>query len=207
MRRQSRRSVVGLLAGALSFPALGAAQVATGPARLTGAWVLNRQQSTSVSGGSDAIPEDSDRRRGGFSGGFGGPGGFGRGIGGGSEDRESMERQRALVRELLEPLPRLTVTSDGEAVTFTAADGRVRKYRIDGRKEKHQFDNGTVETKAKWEKEQLIIETSSPGGMKLVETYAVNDRHQLIIEVRLEGGRRSDRPPIVHIYDDASTLQ
>ena len=80
-------------------------------ARLNGAWVLNRQQSSSVGSG-DAAPEGGARHRGGFSGGIGGPGGMGRGTGGGAEDREAFERQRALMRELLEPLPRVTVTSE-----------------------------------------------------------------------------------------------
>ena len=110
-------------------------------------------------------------------------------------DRESLERQRALVRELLEPLPRITVTSDNETVTFTASDGRVRKYRIDGKKEKHQFDNGTVDTKSKWEKEQLTIETSTSGGMKLVESYSVNDQHQLVVDVKFGSVRGSDALP------------
>ena len=132
---------------------------------------------------------------------------MGRGDGGGAEDREAFERQRALMHELLEPLPRITVTSDNETVTFTASDGRVRKYRIDGKKEKHQFDNGTVDTKSKWENEQLTIETSTSGGMKMVETYSVNDQHQLVVRVKLEGGRGGDRPPILHVYDDASALQ
>lgn len=178
----------------------------TGLARLAGEWVLNRQQSTAPGTGGDTGPDPGSRRRGGgFSGGFGRPGGGTAGAMGGSEDREGMERHRALVRELLDPLPRITITTDNDAVTFTASDGRVRKYRTDGRKEKHQFDNGTVETKSKWEKEQLTIETSTSGGVKLVETYSVNDRHQLMVEHRFRGG--GDRSPIVHVYDDGSTLQ
>ena len=199
--------VIGLTVAAVSLQAALAARQddKTGLARLTGEWVLNRQQSTAPGTGGDTGPEPTGRHRGGgFSGGFGRPGGGpGGGIGGG-EDREGMERHRALVRELLDPLPRLTITTDSDAVTFTASDGRVRKYRTDGRKEKHQFDNGTVETKSKWEKEQLTIETSTSGGVKLVETYSVNDRHQLTVEHRFGGGRGS---PIVHVYDDGSTLQ
>ena len=209
MWRASWRRVVSALFAIALPAALAAGQAATGLARLNGAWVLNRQQSTTVGGGGDAGPEDGGRRHGGgFSGGFGRPGGgMGRGTGGGAEDREAMERQRALVRELLEPLPRITVTSDEVAVTFTASDGRVRRYRVDGKKEKHQFDNGTVDTKSKWEKEQLTIETSTSGGMKLVETYSVNDRHQLVVEARFEGGHGGDRPPLVHVYDDAAMPQ
>jgi hypothetical protein len=208
MQRESWHPTIGFLAGGLALPVvLWAGQTITGPARLSGDWVLNRQQSTSVGRGSDAVPESNGPRRGGFSGGFGGPGGIGRGIGGGPENRETTERQRALMRELLEPLPRITVTTDNVSVTFTASDGRVRKYRIDGRKEKHQFDNGTVDTKSKWERQQLVIETSTSGGMKLVETYSVNDLDQLVIEARVDTGRGGARPPIVHVYDDASALE
>jgi hypothetical protein len=207
MRYVSRRTVIGSVLAATALPVvLAAGQTASGPARLNGAWVLNRQQSSSVGSG-DAAPEGGARHRGGFSGGIGGPGGMGRGTGGGAEDREAFERQRALMRELLEPLPRVTVTSDNETVTFTAPDGRVRKYRLDGKKEKHQFDNGTVDTKSKWEKEQLTIETTTSGGMKMVETYSVNDQHQLVVATKLEGGRGGDRPPITRVYDDASMLQ
>ena len=206
MRYVSRRTVTGsVLATALPV-VLAAGQAVSGPARMDGAWVLNRQQSSSVGGG-DSAPEGGGRHHGGFSGGIGGPGGMGRGMGGGAEDREALERQRALMRELLEPLPRVTVTSDDEAVTFTASDGRVRKYRLDGKKEKHQFDNGTVDTRSKWEKEQLTIETTTPGGTKLIEIYSVNDQHQLVVVAKLEGGRGGDRPPITRVYDDATMLQ
>jgi hypothetical protein len=208
MRYVSGPTVIGSVLAATALPVvLAAGQAASGPARLNGAWVLNRQQSSSVGGGEAAPEGGGARRRGGFSGGIGGPGGLGRGMGGGGEDREALERQRALMRELLEPLPRFTVTSDNEAVTFTAPDGRVRKYRLDGKKEKHQFDNGTVDTKSKWEKEQLMIETTTPGGMKLVETYSVNDQHQLVVAAKLEGDRGGDRPPMTRVYDDASILQ
>ena len=91
-------------------------------------------------------------------------------------------------------------------MTFTAADGRVRRYRVDGRKEKHQFDNGTVDTKSKCENGQLTIETSSLRRRRLIDTYSVNDQHQLVIETKFEGGGRGDHPPIVHVYDDASAL-
>jgi len=63
-----------------------------------------------------------------------------------------------------------------------------------------------VDTKSKFENGQLTIETSSPGGAKLIDAYSVNDQHQLVIETKLEGGRGGDDPPIVHVYDDASAL-
>lgn len=208
MRPEWRRVIV-LAVAAMVLPVVLTArqETKTGLARLTGEWVLNRQQGTAPGTGGGSGPDrgGGHRRGGGFSGGFGRPGGgggMGRGMGGGA-DREGMERERALMRELLEPLPRITVTAESDTVTFTASDGRVRKYRIDGRKEKHQFDNGTVETKSKWEKDQLTIETSTSNGMKLVETYSLNDRNQLLIEAKVGGG---DRSPIVHVYDEGSSL-
>jgi len=108
---------------------------------------------------------------------------------------------------LLEPLPRLTVTTEGDIVTFTAADGRVRRYRVEGRKEKHQFDNGTVETKSKWAEGALTIETSMDGGMKFTQSYSlVSDHRELMVQTKTEGGMSHDgdeRKPITHYYDDA----
>ncbi len=177
--------------------------------RIDGAWVLNRPQSSGLGSEPDA-PENGGRRGGGFSGGMGrAGGGMGGGMRGGAPDREAMERGRALVRELVEPSPRLTVTTEGDVIAFTRSDGRVRKYKADGRKEKHQFDNGTVETRTKWEKEQLIVETALEGGMKIVEEYAVNDKCQLVVGLKFEGGRAGgrDRPTIMHVYDDFSAVQ
>ena len=208
MGRDAWQCVIGL-AGAVLIPTIVAASQAVSELqKFNGAWVLNRQQSTSAgSGGGEAAPEGGGHRRGGFSGGFGGPGGTGRGMGTGSEDRAAMERQRALMHELLEPLPRLTVTTEGDIVTFTAADGRVRRYRVDGRKEKHQFDNGTVETKSKWEEGALTIETSMDGGMKFTQSYSlVSDHRELMVQTKMEGGMSRDddeRKPITHYYDDA----
>jgi hypothetical protein len=173
--------------------------------RIDGAWVLNRPQSSGLGSGPDTSGSGG-RRRGGFTGGMGRPGGGMRGgMGGGAPNHESTERQRALVRELIEPSPRLTVATDGDVVSFTRSDGRVRKYRADGSKEKHQFDNGTVETKTKWDKDQLVVETTLEGGMKLIDAYAVNDKRQLVVETKIDGGR--DRSPITHVYDDFSLVQ
>jgi hypothetical protein len=178
--------------------------------RIDGAWILNRPQSSGLGSAPDA-PENGGHRGGGFGGGMGRPGGgMGGGMRGGAPpDREAMERRRALVSELVEPSPRLTVTTEGDVISFTRSDGRVRKYRADGKKEKHQFDNGTVETKTKWEKEQLIVETALEGGMKVIEEYTVNDKRQLVVGLKFEGGRGGgrDHPPVMHVYDDFSAVQ
>jgi hypothetical protein len=199
-----------LLLAVLSTAGLHASwQAPAGRSRIDGAWVLNKPQSSGLGSEPDTAA-NGGRRRGGFTGGMGRPGGgMGGGMSGRAPDYESMEQRRALVRELLEPSPRLTVTTEGDVTSFTRSDGRVRKYRADGKKEKHQFDNGTVETRTKWEKEQLIVETTLEGGMKVVESYAVNGKRQLVVEMKFDGGRGGarDRAPITHVYDDFSLVQ
>ena len=122
-----------------------------------------------------------------------------------------MQRRRLLMREVLQPPTRLNISVDGDIVSFTDADGRVRKYKADGKKEKHQFDNGTVETKSKWDPAALVIEMSLDGGMKVSQSYGVApDRRQLVVQTKMEGGHSQDgseRPPITHYYDDAVEAQ
>jgi hypothetical protein len=213
MRTAGHRTVIGCVFALLTVSTamlVATPQVAPERPRIDGAWVLNRPQSTGLGSAPDA-PENRGHRGGGFGGGMGRPGG---GMGGGMRgsappDREAMERRRALVSELVEPSPRLTVTTEGDVISFTRSDGRVRKYRADGKKEKHQFDNGTVETKTKWEKEQLIMETALEGGMKVIEKYTVNDKRQLVVGLNFEGGSGGgrDHPPVMHVYDDFSAVQ
>lgn len=150
-------------------------------------------------------------------GGYGGGGmGRGGGMGGGGgtsdEQKQEMERRRALMRELLQPSDRMTVTITDDVVSFTESDGRVRKFKTDGKKEKHQFDNGTVETKSKWSADGLVIETDLQG-MKLTQTYSLaqgREKRQLMLQTKMEGGNSpdgGDRKPVIHYYDDAVDVQ
>jgi hypothetical protein len=222
--------VIGVLGSALTLADSGSAraqaQAAPGERpHIEGAWILNRDMGDQPSrGGAGSDPGDgqgSGRHHGGYGG--GGGGGYGGGMrgggmrggmgeGGGTEDREEMMRRRALMKELLEPSTRMTVTIEGDVVAFTEADGRVRKFKTDGKKEKHQYDNGTVETKSRWDKDGLVIETALQNGMKLTETYALApgaDRRQLVLQTKIEGGQRDgdDRKPITRYYDDAVEAQ
>ena len=191
--------------------AVGAAQApATERPKIEGAWTLNHDIGDRP-GRSAGMPDDQGgggHRHGGYG---GGGGGYGGGMGGGGqmsdEQRAEMQRRRNLARELLTPPTRLNISVDGEIVSFTDADGRVKKYKVDGKKEKHQFDNGTVETKSKWEAGALTIETSMDGGMKFTQSYSlVSDHRELMVQTKMEGGMSRDddeRKPITHYYDDA----
>ncbi len=149
---------------------------------------------------------------------------MGRGMGGGGqmsdEQKQEMERRRALMKELLQPSDRMNVTVENDIVTFTESDGRVRKFKTDGKKEKHQFDNGTVETKSKWDNTGLVIETDLQNGMKLTQTYtiAAGEKRQLVLATKMEGGGgggmghgasgdSGERKPLMHYYDDAKDVQ
>jgi hypothetical protein len=130
------------------------------------------------------------------------------------------------MKELLQPSDRMNVTVEDDVVTFTESDGRVRKFKTDGKKEKHQFDNGTVETKSKWDNDGLVIETDLQNGMKLTQTYniAPGEKRQLVIATKMEGGGggmgrggyggggggggdTGERKPFMHYYDDAKDVQ
>jgi hypothetical protein len=198
--------------------AVGAAQApATERPKIEGAWTLNHDIGDRPGRSAGCLTTRAAvgtgtavrRRRRGYGGGMGGMRGGGMGGGGqmSDEQRAEMQRRRNLARELLTPPTRLNITVDGDIVSFTDADGRVKKYKVDGKKEKHQFDNGTVETKSKWEEGALTIETSMDGGMKFTQSYSlVSDHRELMVQTKMEGGMSRDddeRKPITHYYDDA----
>lgn len=200
--------------------------------RLGGVWKLNAQ----LSDPPRRVPGPDDnggpggggmrgRPGGGGGGGYGGPGGGGGGYGGGGMGRmgggggggrgmggpggmdpERMKQMRALLDEVMELPASLTISETEQTVTFTEPDGRSRTYKTDGRKEKHQNTNGTVETKTKWAEAGLVIETDLGNGMKFSRTYAVSgDPRQLMVLMKMEGGRGGrDRPTRKAVYDDTT---
>jgi len=224
--------VITALGGALalqgSFVASAHAQApAADHPNIDGAWVLNRDMGDQMQrggGGDGGEREGGGGHRHGGGGGYGVSGmGMGRGMGGGGqmsdEQKQEMERRRALMKELLQPSDRMNVTVENDIVTFTESDGRVRKFKTDGKKEKHQFDNGTVETKSKWDNTGLVIETDLQNGMKLTQTYtiAAGEKRQLVLATKMEGGGggmghggsgdSDERKPFMHYYDDAKDVQ
>jgi len=224
--------VITALGGALalqgSFVASAHAQApAADHPNIDGAWVLNRDMGDQMQrggGGDGGEREGGGGHRHGGGGGYGVSGmGMGRGMGGGGqmsdEQKQEMERRRALMKELLQPSDRMNVTVENDIVTFTESDGRVRKFKTDGKKEKHQFDNGTVETKSKWDNTGLVIETDLQNGMKLTQTYSVaaGEKRQLVLATKMEGGSggmghgssgdSGERKPFMHYYDDAKDVQ
>ena len=167
-----------------------------------GGWTLNRELSSQPPS-LEPSRGDHGRLGGGRGGGdFGGPGGRG-GVGRPPFDPEQMKRTTGLMQELMAPLAHLVITSaEGGAIRFTEADGLSRKFVPNDTKEKHQFVNGTIETKTKWEDGELRQEFLLAEGMRLVRTYAVTpEPKQLVVATTMDGGPGGRRDPIRFVYE------
>jgi hypothetical protein len=221
----------GALRASQTPPAAPAAPSTEKP-RLAGQWQLNKEASSLASqSSSSGDSSGGNNNGGGRSGGFGrgggmgggrggggmgrgggGMGGFGGGRGGGQpseQDQEKMKQRRALMQEVMESDPTFTIIEGDGSITFTHTDGRVMTYKIDGKKEKHQLTNGTIETKTKWDKDTqaLVIEMDLGDGMKVTHSYTVSGSpRQLADSIKIEGGRQRSGgqgpPPRHQIYDE-----
>jgi hypothetical protein len=236
MKRLTRALCVPAIAGLVVVCGEGALRASQTPAnekpRLSGQWQLNKEASSLQSqssgssnsnGGSNGGGRGGGWGRGG-GGGMGGRGGGGMGRGGGGmgggmgrggvsmtpEDEEKEKARRALMQEVLETDPTFTIIEGDGTISFTHPDGRVVTYKTDGKKEKHQLTNGTIETKTKWDKdtEGLVIEMDLGSGTKVTHTYTVTGSpRQLADSIKIEGGRMSrgggqGPPPRHKIYDE-----
>ena len=172
---------------------------------ISGAWAINKSLGSAP--GSGGMPEDGGHGGrggpggGGHGGGMGGGGGMGRrggmgGMGGGprggqdgDKRREDMAARRALMQELLELPPRVTIAQDGDKLAFIEPDGVVRTYVANDKSEKHQLQNGTIETKSKWDGDALVMELKTSGGMTITRRWAVRgEPRQLEVTTTAERG-------------------
>ena len=198
------RSVFVLSAALLAATPLVAQKPDSAPRPLIGgAWTLNRELSSTPRGGG-ADPADRMRPSGGGMRGGIGFGGMSSGRGGGTPvDREEMARRRALMGEVVEAPKNLVITVEDPMVVFTFTDGRIVRYRADGKEERHQFPSGTVKTKTKWLLDRLTIETDLGDGFKITHAYKTNPDPRQLIVLTITPGQSKDLPPITHVYDES----
>src|SRR5262245_52585759 len=217
-RRRLRPDLLALASFALVFAssphfklsAQAAAQPAT-PASpsIVGSWTLNKD----LTDAQDTTPQRGDRagrggggyggRRGGGGfgggrrGGFGG-GGFGGGGGATRGNPDDMRRMRDAMQEILQAPDKMTITQSESMVIITTGDGRTTRLSTDNKKVKD--DSTGIERKTRWDKNQLVSETSNAGPNKITQTFAMNpDAHQLT--VTLDFGKDSRRPASHRVYD------
>ena len=185
---------------------------------LSGAWSIDKTLSTAP--GSVGMPDDGTdgpgpggggRRRGGgpgggFPGGMGGGGG--RGAPGGMQRREEdRAARRALLEELIALPPKFTIAQDGDKVVFIEPDGVVRTFVVNDRTEKHQLQNGTIETKSRWDGNALEMELKSPGGLTLTRRYEVRGtpRQLEVTTTASRGQRNAKRVAVYDVTDDVAS--
>jgi hypothetical protein len=215
-----RLLAAGMLAGFCILGPIGLA--ADGPPQvarpvLSGAWSMNKSLGTAP--GSVGMPDaDGDtggpgRRGGGGPGGSPGGGGMGRGGGfpggggggmrGRSDDgrrREDMAARRELMQELMQLPARVTIAQDGDKVTFIEPDGVVRSYLVNDKVEKHQLQNGTIETKSRWDADALVMELKANGGMTITRRFTVHgDPRQLEVTTTMDRGPKDAKR--IAVYD------
>lgn len=173
---------------------------------LSGTWRLDADASDAPgSGGGDIEGSEGGRvPLGGFGmpgrqplGGYGSPGGMGAP---GGMDPEARKQRIELVRELLQPMRRVTIAQDAASVSFTYDDGRTVRYRTDGKAEKHQAINGVIETQTRWKKGKLVRETNLDDGTSIEETFSIGSPRALVIELEMSGGP-GRRKPLRRVYD------
>jgi hypothetical protein len=186
---------------------------------LSGEWAMNKSLSSAP--GLGGMPDGGGRmggRGGGRGPGGGGGGGYGGGMGGGrrggmgggggmrgggpgGEGRdEAFAAHRALMQEVMQLPARFTIAQDGDKLTFIEPDGVVRTYVANDKTEKHALTNGTIETKARWEKGALLMELKPSDGMKITRTFALRtDGHQLEVTTTFDRGPKDAKR--VTVYD------
>lgn len=195
-----------------------------------GAWMLNRDLSTAPGSELGAPPEGRGGRGGRGPGGMGGPGGGmggrggggrggfgggGRGGGGRSGDRDGgdararrddMDARRALMDEVLQFPPRFTIAQDGDKFVVIEPDGVVRTYLANGKAEKHQLTNGTVETTTSWDGAHLRMTVAAGERLRILRTFELKpDPRRLEVTTAFEGGPK-DRHQLA-VYDPADAAR
>jgi len=198
----------------LSAPAL-IAQQQTAVARpvLAGAWLVDKALSTAP--GSVSMPDDGTDDRppgggrgaggmgggmGGRRGGMGGGGGMGGPGGGGRRRDEDMAARRSLMEELMALPPKFTIAQEGDKVVFIEPDGVVRAYVANDKVEKHQLQNGTIETKSRWDGDALEMELKPSDGLTITRRYAVHGSPRLL-EVTTTTNRGPKNAKRITVYE------
>ena len=105
----------------------------------------------------------------------------------------SADEQRQLddmIRAVRNPSARLTIDQDSTKVTFTDEKGQSTSFRTDVKREKQTFGSVTIETTARWEGPQLVIEFDLTKGRSMTWTYMILPETQvLFLRITFSAGR------------------
>ncbi len=113
-----------------------------------------------------------------------------------------MEAGRALLAEVMELPARFTLIQEGEKLIVTEPDGVVRTYLVNGKAEKHQLTNGTIETKTSWDGPSLVMQMAVGERMTVQRAFTIReDPRRLEIATGFERAPKDARR--LHVYDPA----
>lgn len=165
---------------------------------LTGAWRLNKDESTQP-----RKRDDDDSNRGRHGGGRMGGGWPGGGHGGGGMRRGGMsDDERKEMQELMRPSETLAFKQDGAAIVMTDDYDRQRTFYTDGRKIKKSKETDKQEFDAKWDDYRLVNEFKGPGGNKIERTFEVLEGNQQLREtIHFKMGRNQREVYLRYVYD------
>ncbi len=97
----------------------------------------------------------------------------------------------------------LVITQDASTVTFGAGD-RSRTLYTDGRVITREGERGSLELRAFWQDDALVVERTFDNGRRITQTYALSeDGKQLYVTIRIEGDRLSQPVEFRRVYDAA----
>jgi hypothetical protein len=177
----------------------------TGPAgrpSLQGSWKLNEDITSRMMEGlrQDDLPGGP---RGGGGGGAGGPGPGGRP---GSAPPPFRSPRDGGHRLRFEALDELTITQTATEVTLTDKEGHRRVLKTDGSKARDEsLPEGPAQVRARWEKEELVVDVKPDKGPRRTEAYIVsNDRRHLYLTLTIAPDDRQPELKVRRAYDPAS---
>ena len=99
-------------------------------------------------------------------------------------------------------LTALTIAQDGEKVVFIEPDGVVRTYLANGKSERHQLTNGTIETTTSWSGATLQMRIAVGARGVVLRTFERrDDPRRLEVATGPEHGAKDARR--MTVYDDA----
>ena len=85
----------------------------------------------------------------------------------------------------------IVITQDASTVTFGVED-RSRTLYTDGRVITREGERGSLELRAFWQGDALVVERTFDNGRQITQTYALSqDDQQLYVTIRVEGDRQS----------------
>ncbi len=95
------------------------------------------------------------------------------------------------------------ITQDASTVTFAVGD-RSRTLYTDGRVITREGERGSLEVRAFWQDDALVVERTFDNGRQITQTYALSeDGQQLYVTIRIEGDQLPQPVEFRRVYDAA----